>query len=175
MLKCWKMSCESQRQPIYVEYYVSAKGCTKEGQKNSRAHKNNIGTSQPPPPPKKNPKYPDLKRGILWAWGFSCRKNQKSQTPIKLAQPFPVPKLRTKNFTNMGIVLRGGGGLFEELGEGGGTGAGRVSGGVCNNCFFFSPSKLPFFRQTVLGNSRGPCYQRDLPMQGFFCLLVVSR
>ena len=92
-----------------------------------------------PPPHKKNPKYPDLKRGILWAWGFSCRNNQKSQTPIKLAQPFPVPKLRTKNFTNMGIVLRGGGGLFEELGEGGGAQVpGGCLGGVCNNCFFQS-------------------------------------
>ena len=40
-------------------------------QKNPRAHENKIGT--PPPPP--NPKYPPLRRGILWTWRFSCRKN----------------------------------------------------------------------------------------------------
>ena len=29
------------------------------------------------PSQKKNTKYPHLKRGLLWAWRFSCRKNQK--------------------------------------------------------------------------------------------------
>ena len=27
---------------------------------------------------------------------------------------------------------------------------------------------FPWFRRTVLESSRGPCYQRDLPMQGIF-------
>ena len=29
--------------------------------------------------------------------GFSCRKNAFFQAPIKLAQPFPAPELRTNN------------------------------------------------------------------------------
>ena len=53
------------------------------------AHKNNIGTSTPPF--QKSPNPPPLKGGILWAWGFSSRNNQKCQAPIKLAQPFPAP------------------------------------------------------------------------------------
>ena len=37
------------------------------------------------------------KGGILWAWGFSSRKNEKiCQAPIKLAQPFPAPELRAE-------------------------------------------------------------------------------
>ena len=27
----------------------------------------------------------------------------------------------------------------------------------------------PFVRRTVLRSSRGPCYERDLPMQGIIC------
>ena len=94
-----------------------------------------------PPPQKKNPKYPDLKRGILWAWGFSCRKNQKSQTPIKLAQPFPPSgsKIADKEFYEHGDCSERGGGLFDELGEGGGAQVpGGCLGGVCKNCFFRS-------------------------------------
>ena len=39
--------------------------------------------------------------------GFSCRKNANAffQAPIKLAQPFPAPELRTKNFTDTRISL----------------------------------------------------------------------
>ena len=128
------MSCESQRQPIYVEYCVSAKGCTKEGQNNSRAHKNKIGTSQPPP---KKPKYPDLKRGILWAWGFSCRKNQIPDAH-KTGAAISGPKIADKEFYEHGDCSERGGGVIRGAGGGGGggTGAGRMSGGVCNNCFF---------------------------------------
>ena len=32
-----------------------------------------------------------------------------------------------------------------------------------------SPQKDHLIRQTVPRSSRGPCYQRDLPMQGIFC------
>ena len=34
---------------------------------------------------------------------FSCRKNAFFQAPIKLAQPFPAPELRTKIFTDTRI------------------------------------------------------------------------
>ena len=37
--------------------------------------------------------------------GFSCRKNAFFQAPIKLAQPFPAPELRTKHFTDTRIFL----------------------------------------------------------------------
>ena len=33
----------------------------------------------------------------------------------------------------------------------------------------FGKRSGPFLRWTVLGSSRGPCYQRDFPMQGMFC------
>ena len=36
---------------------------------------------------------------------FSCRKNAFFQAPIKLAQPFPAPELRTENFTDTRIFL----------------------------------------------------------------------
>ena len=35
--------------------------------------------------------------------GLSCRKNAFFQAPIKLAQPFPGPESRTKNFTDTRI------------------------------------------------------------------------
>ena len=66
-------------------------------QKNPHAHKNKIRTSTPPFPKKTRP--PPLKGGIIWAWGFSCRKNAKmpgAHKIIKLAQPFPVPELRVE-------------------------------------------------------------------------------
>ena len=34
---------------------------------------------------------------------FSCRKNAFFHAPIKLAQPFPAPELRTKHFTDTRI------------------------------------------------------------------------
>ena len=50
----------------------------------------------PPPPPPQNAEF-DGKNG------FSCRKNAFFQASIKLAQPFPAPELRTKNFTDTRI------------------------------------------------------------------------
>ena len=29
--------------------------------------------------------------------------------------------------------------------------------------------RITSLRRAVLGSSRGPCYQRDLPLQGIFC------
>ena len=76
--------------------------------KNPHAHKHKIGISTPPS--KKKTNHPP-KRGILWAWGFTSRKNQKCQAPIKSAQPFPalelrVEKLRTRAFffLNLGNI-----------------------------------------------------------------------
>ena len=37
---------------------------------------------------------------------FSCRKNAFFRVPIKLAQPFPAPELRDKNFTETRIFLK---------------------------------------------------------------------
>ena len=48
-----------------------------------------IKSALPHPPPKK-PKYP-LKRGILWAWTSSCRKNAIFEAPVRLAPPFLAP------------------------------------------------------------------------------------
>ena len=66
-------------------------------QKNPRAHKNKIGTPHPP-----KPKIPPLKRGILWTQ-VSCRKNAFFQAPIKLAQAFPAPELRTRILRTRGF------------------------------------------------------------------------
>ena len=73
------------------------------GRKNPRAHRNKIGTCTPPL--SRNPNTPPLKRGILWAWGFSSRKNQKCQAPIKLAQPFPARELRVEKLWGKSFLL----------------------------------------------------------------------
>ena len=98
---------------IFVMITKILKNCSKEffcnSQKNPRAHKNKIGS--PPPPKKKTPKHPPPpKRGILWAWVFSCRKNAFFQAPIKLAQPLPAPEYWAKFFTDTRIFLK----LFSE-------------------------------------------------------------
>ena len=58
-----------------------------------------------PPPPACRPKYLHLQRGILWAWRFSHRKNQKSQVPIKSAQSFPALESRVAKITDIGLFL----------------------------------------------------------------------
>ena len=63
------------------------------GAQDPHAHKNKIGTSTPP---SKKPQQPPLKGGMLWALGFSSRKNKKCQAPIKSARPFPAPELRAE-------------------------------------------------------------------------------
>ena len=63
-------------------------------QKNPRAHKNKIGT-----PPLQNPKSPPSKE-FYGHEGFPPeKKNQKSQAPIQLTQPFPAcPRIAGENF-----------------------------------------------------------------------------
>ena len=107
--------------------------------------------------------------------GVLLQKEPKIPDAHKTGAAISGPKIADKEFYEHGDCSERGGGGIRGAGGGGGTGAGRVSGGVCNNCFFFSPSELPFFRRTVLGNSRGPCYQRDLRMQGIFCWLSLGR
>ena len=72
------------------------------GQKNPRAHKNKIGTS----PPQKTQNIPPPQNAEFYGHGFSCRKSAFFQVSIKLAQPFPAPELRTKNFTDTRISER---------------------------------------------------------------------
>ena len=59
-------------------------------QKSPRAHK--IKSALLPPPPQNE-------------WRFSCGKKAFFQAPIKLAQPFASPELRTKNFMDTRIFL----------------------------------------------------------------------
>ena len=57
-----------------------------------------------PGPPKKPKSPPPLKQWILWAWRFPWRKNQKSQAPIKLVQPFPALESWVKNVRARGFL-----------------------------------------------------------------------
>ena len=67
-------------------------------QKNPHAHRKKIGT---PPPP--NPKYPPLKRGILWTWRFSCRKNAEILGAHQIGAAISGPRIADKNFTDTRI------------------------------------------------------------------------
>ena len=78
--------------PLFVRYRVIIV------QKNPRVHKNKIGTSPPPPPA--NPKYPPKKRGILWKWRFSCRKNAEIEGAHKIGAAISGPRIAEKNFTD---------------------------------------------------------------------------
>ena len=65
-----------------------------------------IKSAFPPPRPKKKTKIPPpFERGILRAWGFPAERTHFWRVPIKLAQPFPAPELRAKNFTCPRIFL----------------------------------------------------------------------
>ena len=63
-------------------------------QKNPRAHNNKIGTSPLLPQTQNTP--PALKREFYGHGGFPAERTQKFEAPIKLAQPFPAPELRTR-------------------------------------------------------------------------------
>ena len=70
-------------------------------QKNPRAHKNKIGT--PPPPKPKN--TPPKKRGILWTWRFSCRKNTEILGAHQIGTAISGPRIADTNFTDTRIFL----------------------------------------------------------------------
>ena len=69
-------------------------------QKNPRAHENKIGT---PPPKPKIP--PPPKRGILWTWRFSCRKNAEILGVHKIGAAISGPRIADTNFTDTRIFL----------------------------------------------------------------------
>ena len=71
--------------------------------------------------------------------GVLLQKEPKIPDAHKTSAAISGPKIADKNFTNMGIVLRGGGGYSRSWGRGGGAQVpGGCLGGVCNNCFFQS-------------------------------------
>ena len=49
-----------------------------------------------PPPPSKKTTTPPLKGGILWAWGFSSRKNPKMPGAHKIGAAISAPELRAE-------------------------------------------------------------------------------
>ena len=72
--------------------------------KNPHTHKYKMGTPtapskklQPPPPP--------LKRGILWAWGFSIRKKQKIPGAQKIGAAISGPRIAGGKTTDMRLFL----------------------------------------------------------------------
>ena len=72
-----------------------------ENQKNPRAHKNKIGTS-PPPPQNQNPPPPKT-RNFMDMDVFPAERRHFFQVSIRLAQPFPVPELRTRILRTRGF------------------------------------------------------------------------
>ena len=68
---------------------------------NPHAHKNKIGTSTPL---LKNPRTPP-KGGILWAWGFSSRKNQKMPGAHKIGAAISGPRITGGNFMDTTFFL----------------------------------------------------------------------
>ena len=71
--------------------------------KNPRAHKNKIGTSTPP---FQKTHDPPLKGGILWAGGFSSRKNQKMPGAHKIGAAMSGPRIAGGNFMDITLFLR---------------------------------------------------------------------
>ena len=63
----------------------------------NRAHKNKIGTL----PPQNTP----LKRGILWTWRFSCRKNTDILGAHKICAAISCPRIADNNFMDTRIYL----------------------------------------------------------------------
>ena len=63
-----------------------------------------IELAPPFPPPKK---YPTPQNEEFYEHGgfLSCRKNQKSQVPIKLPQPYAALELQAEHFTDMRLRL----------------------------------------------------------------------
>ena len=63
-------------------------------QKNPRAHKNQIGTPLPPQTQHITPP----KRGILWTWKCSCRKNAEILGAHKIGAAISGPRIADTNF-----------------------------------------------------------------------------
>ena len=93
-----------QLQPQFVQLLVATNIRNGKFQKNPRAHKNKIGT--PPPPEKPQIPPPPLKRGILWTWRFSCRKNAIFPGAHKIGAAISGPRIADKNFTDTKIFLK---------------------------------------------------------------------
>ena len=79
--------------------------------------------------------------------GVLLQKEPKISDAHKTSAAISGPKIADKEFYEHGDCSERGGGVIRGAGGGGGTGAGRVFGGGVVIIVFFSPSKLPFFRQ----------------------------
>ena len=58
-----------------------------------------------PPPLLKKPNTPPLKGGILWAWGFSSRKNPQMPGAHKIGAAISGPRITGGNFMDITLVL----------------------------------------------------------------------
>ena len=61
-----------------------------------------LHTVKPPLP--KNPR-PPLKQGILWAWGFASRKNQKLPGAHKIGAAISGPRIVGGNYMDITLLL----------------------------------------------------------------------
>ena len=99
--------------------------------------------------------------GVARTW-LGCRSDVFSDVVAKARQ-----KLRERGFHHLGFLSS-----CKERGRGGVQGGGIIMKGKEARGVVRMG-----LRRTVLGSSRGPCYQRDLPMQGNYllisCLLIV--
>ena len=66
-------------------------------QKNPRAHENKVGTS---PAQKTQNTPPQKKRGILWTWRISCRKDAFFPGAHKIGAALSGPRIAGKNLTD---------------------------------------------------------------------------
>ena len=84
-------------------FFFGAEMSTELSRKNPHAHKNKIGTSTPP---SKKTQNPPLKGGILWAWGFSSRKNPKMPGAHKIGAAISGPRITGGNFMDTTLFLK---------------------------------------------------------------------
>ena len=64
-----------------------------------------IKLALPPPPPQKTT-TPPLKGGILWAWGFSSRKNPKMPGAHKIGAAISGSRIAGRNFMDITLFLK---------------------------------------------------------------------
>ena len=98
-------------------------------QKNPRTHKNKTGTSTPPL--LKKPRTSPLKGGILWARGFSSRKNQKMPGAHNWRSRFRPQNCRRKFYGHHAFVLQCTSNLYCAFGAPFGLRKGRY----CQYCY----------------------------------------